>query len=196
MATKVTYLVHQEEVFALFPEIEADHSGNKQGYAHIGQHTAVSPEYVKECRLATKEEYERLHNELIQVGYNDLEVFNSTENDITANNLRLDLDCPFDKENNKIDVYSSVYWTAETEEEYKAHENLIHEYIKENELFRLNAWCDISGFDYWVVQQQEENYVSIDVVLKRPVETYTVEEIETIKKAIITADEYFQEKLL
>ena len=73
------YLVHeeQEDIFALFPQIEADHSGNKQSYSRIGQHSAVCKEYVKECRLATEKEYKALHKELEQVGYKDLEVVNT-----------------------------------------------------------------------------------------------------------------------
>lgn len=115
--------------------------------------------------------------------------------DIVTNNLRCDVDCPFDDENNKIDVYSSVYWTAETKEDYEKKENIINSYIKETDLFRLNAWCDISGFEYWVKQQNEDNYVSIDVVLKKPVEKYTQEEIKIITNAIIEADEYFEIQL-
>jgi len=118
------------------------------------------------------------------------------KNQITEDNLRLDLDAPYNKESNKIDVYSSVYWTAENEEEYIEKEDIINNYKIENELFTLFAWCDVSGFDYWVIQQEEENYVSIDVVLKKDVLDYTEKEIETIKTAIWNADNFFQMELL
>ena len=118
------------------------------------------------------------------------------KNDITENNLRIDLDCLYNKAGNKIDVYSSVYWTAEDKEEYQKNEEIINNYKIENELFEIFAWCDISGFDYWVIKQQEENYVSIDVVLKKDALQYTEMEIETIKTAIINADDYFQRELL
>ena len=117
-------------------------------------------------------------------------------NAITENNLRIDLDTPYDKESNKIEVYSSVYWTAENEEEYNQKEKLIDDYKVDNDLFSLNCWCDISGFNYWVIQQEEENYVSIDVCLKKDVLDYTEEEIELIKEAIIKADDYFQTNLI
>jgi len=118
------------------------------------------------------------------------------KNQITEDNLRLDLDAPYNKESNKIDVYSSVYWTAENEEEYIEKEDIINNYKIENELFTLYSWCDVSGFDYWVIQQEEENYVLIDVVLKKDVLDYTEKEIETIKTAIWNADNFFQMELL
>ena len=86
--------------------------------------------------------------------------------------LMTDLDTPYDEENNKIDVYSSVYWTSNNEEDYIRKENLIDEYKVENDLVKINAWCDVSGYDYWVIQQEEENYVSIDVVLKKNAKDY------------------------
>lgn len=117
-------------------------------------------------------------------------------NAITQNNLKLDLDTFYDKESNKIDVYSSVYWTAESEKEYVEKEKLIEDYKKETPLFTLIAWCDISGYNYWVVQEEEENYVSIDVILKKDVKTYSEQEIKLIKDAVIEADDYFQTVLL
>jgi len=118
------------------------------------------------------------------------------KNQIESSNLKLDLDCPYNKEENQIEVYSSVYWTAETEKEYEAKEKIIADYIIDTDLFLLVSWCDCSGFDYWVIKQEEENYVSIDVVLKKAVEDYTQAEIDIIKEAITVADEYFTDKLL
>jgi len=81
--TKVLFLVNDTDqdygadVFAYFPEENYDNGGYlKTGYAHVGQHTAVSPEYAKESREATPEEYSDLKRELEGQGYN-LEVLNS-----------------------------------------------------------------------------------------------------------------------
>jgi len=81
--TKVLFLVNDADqdygadVFAYFPEENYDNGGYlKTGYAHVGQHTAVSPEYAKESREATPEEYSDLKRELEGQGYN-LEVLNS-----------------------------------------------------------------------------------------------------------------------
>jgi len=110
--------------------------------------------------------------------------------------LMLQLDTPYDEENNKIDVYSSVYWTADSKEEYETKEKMIDNYIVDNNLVKINAWCDISGYDYWVIQQEEENYVSIDVCLKKQPKDYTQEEIEQIRQLIIEADDYFTNELM
>jgi hypothetical protein len=81
MKTKVKFLVHESlepndphDVFAYFPEETADQHNNKLSYAHIGQHSACHPDYAKESRAATPEEYKDLYNELVNsVGY-DLEI--------------------------------------------------------------------------------------------------------------------------
>jgi len=107
-----------------------------------------------------------------------------------------DLDCLYDKENNRIDVYSSVYWSAENEKEYLNKENIINNFTYEDDLIKVNAWCDVSGFDYWVIKQEELNYVSIDVYLKKNVKDYTQEEIKFISDKIVEFDNLFQSKLL
>jgi len=76
--TMVAFLVHPEhsDVYAYFPEEDYDAEGKyKTGYAHLGQHGAVSPDYASESREATPEEYKDLQAELEGVGYN-LEVLN------------------------------------------------------------------------------------------------------------------------
>lgn len=117
------------------------------------------------------------------------------ELNIITGQLFTDLDNPYDAEMNKIDVYSSVSWTAKTKEEYQNKENIISQYKIENDLFTLVCWCDISGFDYWVIQQEENNYVSFDVYLKKQPKEYTQEECQIIQKAIIDADNYFIKNL-
>jgi hypothetical protein len=65
---------------------------------------------------------------------------------IKTGQLFTDLDTPYDAESNKIDVYSSVYWTADNEKDYKTKEDLIHAFNFEDDLCTVKAWCDISGF--------------------------------------------------
>jgi hypothetical protein len=73
---RVMFLVNESDpqnldVFAYFPEENYDNAGKlKTGYSHIGQHSAVSPEYAAESRLATPEEYADLKAELESIGYN------------------------------------------------------------------------------------------------------------------------------
>ncbi len=83
--TKVKFLVketntdilkcHADDVYAYFPkeyfskEIPSlNHL--RTCYAHIGQHSACHPDYAKESRPATPEEYKDLKEELESIGYN------------------------------------------------------------------------------------------------------------------------------
>lgn len=106
-----------------------------------------------------------------------------------------DLDCPYDEVDNKIDVYTSVYWTADDEIEYQKKAEVINSFIYEDDLIKANAWCDGSGYKYWVIQQEEENYVSINVCLKKNVDDYTQEEIKKISDLISKWDDMFHSKL-
>jgi hypothetical protein len=68
----------KESVFAYFPTLDADHRGNKTAYAHIGQHSGCHPDYARECKQASFNEYcHSLLPELISVGYNDLRIMNA-----------------------------------------------------------------------------------------------------------------------
>ena len=84
--TKVIFLIHPNDtdVFAYFPEEKHDISGKYMtGYVHIGQHTAVDPNYARESREATPEEYQDLKAELEGIGYN-LQVLNGLQESSTA----------------------------------------------------------------------------------------------------------------
>lgn len=78
--TKVMFLVNENDpenpdVFAYFPE-EIHNGEYKTAYSHMGQHSAVHPQYAEESRPATPEEYVDLKAELENIGYN-LEVLNA-----------------------------------------------------------------------------------------------------------------------
>jgi hemerythrin len=68
-----------KEINAIFPEYsQKDASGEilYQGYAHIGQHTLIHEDFLKNgiinnCKIedATEEEFAELKQELISIGY-------------------------------------------------------------------------------------------------------------------------------
>jgi len=60
----------ETNIMAYFPLETFDRAGNKASYAHLGQHSACSPDYVKDLPIATKKEYTELLNELKSLGYN------------------------------------------------------------------------------------------------------------------------------
>lgn len=77
--TKVKFLLEKVGggVFAYFPELKADTSGNMTSYSHIGQHSACHPDYADSCKEAAYYQYSNLLVELVRIGYKDLQVTNS-----------------------------------------------------------------------------------------------------------------------
>jgi hypothetical protein len=57
-------------------------------------------------------------------------------------------------------------WSRDNKEDYDKRVDEIHSYRIENELFKLNCWVDISGFDYWSTQD-EKNYFAVIAHLKK-----------------------------
>lgn len=57
------------EIVAFFPNEIADNKGNILCYAHIGQHSAASIAYMKECLNASIDEFADLALELHSIGY-------------------------------------------------------------------------------------------------------------------------------
>jgi hypothetical protein len=55
------------QAFSYFPK---DNGEFKGCYSHIGQHSACHPDYLKQCRKATPEQYAPLKTELENIGYN------------------------------------------------------------------------------------------------------------------------------
>jgi|SRR5882762_48225 len=77
MSTLVKFYIDQDiykgEIFAYFPQLNYNKHlyGNtvKTGYAHIGQHTSINADYIKNCKSATPSEYEDLKMELEGLDY-------------------------------------------------------------------------------------------------------------------------------
>jgi hypothetical protein len=66
----IFYKDPDESVFAYFPEEDYDKVEQfKACYAHVGQHSACHPKYLKQCKPATKEEAAPLLKELRSIGY-------------------------------------------------------------------------------------------------------------------------------
>jgi len=85
--TKVVFLVNTRDpkdpdLFAYFPE-EIHNGEYRTAYSHIGQHSAAHPDYAKESRQASPEEYADLKAELEGIGYN-LDVLNGMQESTSA----------------------------------------------------------------------------------------------------------------
>ena len=70
--TEVKFYKDSFGVFAVFPNLVADYDGNITSYAHIGQHSAMCPEYIEitKSKEALEDEYKPLKEELESIGYN------------------------------------------------------------------------------------------------------------------------------
>lgn len=75
--TKVKFYIIDGEILAVFPEEIADGQFNMLCYAHIGQHSSCSKEYLRGKKLASPEQYNDLHAELIRQGYDDLQIIDA-----------------------------------------------------------------------------------------------------------------------
>lgn len=82
--TNVKFYKELNGILAVFPDIIASYNGyrpdNITCYSHIGQHSAMHPDYLKGKREANFNEYcHDLLPELIGQGYKDLNILNSQE---------------------------------------------------------------------------------------------------------------------
>lgn len=67
--------VSENEIIALFPNEIANSNGECGSYMHYGQHSPADYKAVIEhTTAATKEEYTPLYNELVAIGYDNLQV--------------------------------------------------------------------------------------------------------------------------
>lgn len=77
MATKVEFRIYptENEVIALFPNEIVNSCEDCASYMHIGQHSPADYiSVIAHTKPATKEQYTQLYNELVSIGYDDLEI--------------------------------------------------------------------------------------------------------------------------
>lgn len=102
-----------------------------------------------------------------------------TVTDFEQIKLRLDCNTQYNKDSNQLDLYTSFDWSAASQEEYDEKAKFLDGISLENELYDIYAWYDISGYDYWVIQQQESNHTMVTVTFK--VTELTSEQIEQLR---------------
>lgn len=68
-----------------------------------------------------------------------------------------------DKKDLRLHLDDIIYWWEDDEEEYNKLEKEIYEFKIVTKEYRIFAWCDISGYDYWIRQQRESNYIQISI---------------------------------
>lgn len=68
---------------------------------------------------------------------------------------------------NSFDIDENLYWGADTKKEYNNALEEIEKLKIENNIYKIYAWVDISGFEYWMKKQEEQNYLQISFTIKK-----------------------------
>lgn len=95
-----------------------------------------------------------------------------------------------------LDSDSSFNFGAETESEYKKAIKKIDDISYKGKGWKIYAWYDVSGFDYWMVKQQEQNYIKITISFdEKNIDEEEVSKIQNSLNSAISdasdiADEY------
>ncbi len=84
--------------------------------------------------------------------------------------------------NYTFDYEDSFKWGATSRRAYARIERLINKISYKGSKWRIYAWCDNSGFGYWMLKQREMNYVVLTVHIKG--EFISTPTIKSINKAL------------
>lgn len=84
-----------------------------------------------------------------------------------------------------------INWTEPNEKEYILTEKELNEFEIKREAYSIYFRYDVSGYEYWVEEQEEENYIGVTVGFNST--DLTLEEVEQLKEDIEEA--YFQASL-
>jgi len=76
-------------------------------------------------------------------------------------------------------------WGAETKKEYNEATKAIDAISYKGNGWELYAWYDVSSFEYWMMNQQEQNYIQISILFDKP--TVNEDEVSLIYKALDSA---------
>lgn len=95
-----------------------------------------------------------------------------------------------DKEDLRLHYEDGFNWDRNSEKEYNEVENQINNFEIKREEYTVYGWCDISGFDYWHNQMNEENYIQISVSFKN--DYVKIDSLNQLKEDVEQAYDYFE----
>lgn len=87
-----------------------------------------------------------------------------------------------DKTDKRLHSQEQFNWGAKLESEYKEAEKQIETLVKRGKGWEIYCWCDVSGWDYWMNQQEESNYIMTTIMFDES--AVEESEIEAIKNAL------------
>lgn len=68
-----------------------------------------------------------------------------------------------DKTDLRLHIDDNYRWGANVKREYKRASDLIDAIEYKGKGWEIFAWYDVSGFDYWMKQMEETNYIQITI---------------------------------
>lgn len=86
-----------------------------------------------------------------------------------------------DKSDLRLHSDDTFQWGAKLKRAYQKAEKLINKIEFKGEGWQIYAWCDVSGFDYWMKSQQETNYIQITIAFDT--ESIDADELPALKSA-------------
>lgn len=95
-----------------------------------------------------------------------------------------------DKEDLRLHYTDSIWWYEENEKEYEEVENKISDFHIKRKHYEVYVWCDVSGYDYWIKEEEGENYIQITVGFKK--DEVPVDILPQLQRDIDEAYNYFQ----
>ena len=75
--------------------------------------------------------------------------------------------------------------------EYEKQEKFLSELYIENESYTMYASYDVSGFDYWMIKQEEPNYININIEIKEIINSKEL--LKTLEKWFELINEHIKE---
>jgi hypothetical protein len=94
-----------------------------------------------------------------------------------------------DSNDRRLFLKDTISWSTEGKRAYQKIEKDIRTKKIKGNGWVAHAWCDVSGYDYWMRERQEDNYAQITVSFER--EEVDTNEIEKIEKALEEMGEHF-----
>ena len=110
--------------------------------------------------------------------------------DIIHSNEFKDLVFDGDKKDKRLHLAETLTFFISEKEEYENVENELITTEKHGNGYTVYAWCDISGYDYWINQEQECNYIQISVAFNK--QSINKSELAQLRKDIDNIYEKFE----
>lgn len=87
-----------------------------------------------------------------------------------------------DKTDLRLHSTEQIYWGADNEISYNKATEAIDKISYKGKGWRLFAWYDISGFNYWMENMREPNYIQLSIYFEK--EDISPKSIKAIKTSI------------